>query len=98
MEINFKTSFNEETNDFELEYNDNQTSYKTELDDDEKTFNSSFKEVNEVVTNSYERIQHKPQIENVELIGNKSFEDLGMTEISNLEILEIANKILYGGK
>ena len=54
--------------------------------------------IHNIVEKNYEKLRNKPQIENVELIGNKSFEDLGMTEISNLEILEIANKILYGGK
>lgn len=44
----------------------------------------------------YEALSNKPMIEGVELIKDKSFTDLGLTEVSNQEILEIAKKILGG--
>ena len=50
---------------------------------------ASAKMVNEnrtVSTLDYDLLDHKPQIENVELMGNKSFDDLGLTNISNMEI------------
>lgn len=34
-------------------------------------------------TNDYEKLKNKPSINSVELIGNKEFEDLGMTPITN---------------
>ena len=34
----------------------------------------------------YEILENKPQIESVELVGDKSFEDLGLNGISNSEI------------
>lgn len=42
--------------------------------------------------NDYEQLKNKPQINEVELEGNKSFEELGMTPLTNMEILEIINK------
>ena len=85
--IIFNTIYSEQSYTFNPQYNES-----------DKSFDEDFGEIHNIVENNYEKLRNKPQIENVELIGNKSFEDLGMTEISNLEILEIANKILYGGK
>lgn len=85
--IIFNTTYSEQSYTFNPQYNES-----------DKSFDEDFGEIHNIVENNYEKLRNKPQIESVELIGNKSFEDLGMTEISNLEILEIANKILYGGK
>lgn len=35
---------------------------------------------------NYNNLRNKPSIEDVELIGNKTFEELGLAEIDNLEI------------
>lgn len=40
-------------------------------------------------TSDYRLLKNKPQIEDVELIGNKSFNDLGLINISNMRIEEI---------
>lgn len=40
-------------------------------------------------TRDYERLINKPRIEEVELIGNKNFEDLGLSEISGEELIRI---------
>ena len=37
-------------------------------------------------TSNYEQLSNLPSIEAVQLIGDKSFEDLGLEECSNLEI------------
>lgn len=37
----------------------------------------------------YNDLYNKPQINEVELIGNKTFDDLGMSAMSNLDIWEI---------
>jgi len=37
----------------------------------------------------YEKLKNKPQIETVELVGNKSFEDLGLQPIENTELMEL---------
>lgn len=37
-------------------------------------------------TKDYERLINKPSIENVTLIGNKTFDELGMSSLSNMEI------------
>lgn len=41
------------------------------------------------VTNNYESLSNKPRINDVELCGNKTFEELGMIECSNQDIEEI---------
>ena len=38
---------------------------------------------------NYEEIDNKPSIESVELIGNKTFEDLGISNINKVEISNI---------
>ena len=48
--------------------------------------------VNQVQVNStsnYELLVNKPQIESVELLGNKTFNDLGLSNISNMRIEQI---------
>ena len=40
-------------------------------------------------TTDYNALNNKPQINSVELKGNKSFADLGMAAMSNIEILSI---------
>ena len=40
-------------------------------------------------TSDYERLKNKPQIETVELIGNKTFADLGLNPIDADDLLEI---------
>lgn len=44
----------------------------------------------------YTKLTNKPSIEGVTLEGNRAFIDLGLVEVSNAEILEIAKKILGG--
>ena len=85
--IIFNTTYSEQSYTFNPQYNES-----------DKSFDEDFGEIHNIVENNYEKLRNKPQIENIEMVGNKTFEDLGITEISNIEILEIANKILYGGK
>ena len=49
-------------------------------------------------TSNYEALSNKPKVNGIELTGNKEFEDLGLVEMSNQELLEIANIVLYGGE
>ena len=46
-----------------------------------------------VATTNYNELINKPQINSVELIGNKSFEELGDHTLSNLEIKNIFNRV-----
>lgn len=43
------------------------------------------------VVNDYQALRNKPSINGVTLEDNKGFGDLGMTPLSNLEIMEIIN-------
>lgn len=40
-------------------------------------------------TTNYNALNNKPQINSVQLIGNKSFDDLGMSALTNMDILNI---------
>lgn len=40
-------------------------------------------------TRDYEKLINKPRIEQVELIGNKDFEDLGLVEIDGDDLIRI---------
>lgn len=39
--------------------------------------------------NDYEQLKNKPQIESVTLSGNKTFEDLGLSAISNTDLMDL---------
>lgn len=39
-----------------------------------------------LMANDYNLLDNKPSIENVILIGNKNFEDLGLMSLSNMEL------------
>lgn len=45
----------------------------------------------------YSLLTNKPQINDVTLIGNKSFEELGIQTMTNLEIKEIFDRVFKGG-
>lgn len=40
-------------------------------------------------TNNYNSLKNKPQINSVELQGNKTFDDLGMSALTNIDIFNI---------
>lgn len=46
-----------------------------------------------VYENDYEKLHNKPKINGVELVGNQSFDDLGMSELTALDVFNILNKI-----
>lgn len=43
-------------------------------------------------TDNYEKLKNKPSINRVVLSGDKSFEDLGLSPLSNMEIKNIINR------
>lgn len=43
---------------------------------------------------SYEQLDDLPQINDVTLIGNKSFEDLGAESLTNIDIENIINSVV----
>lgn len=66
----------------------------TFADDDPLT--ASFGETQMITTSDYPSLNHKPQINGVTLIGDKSFEDLGDNPLTNVEIKAIFNRV-FGG-
>ena len=63
-----------------------------------KQLTGNIKEGGSGGTSNYEALSNKPKVNGIELTGNKEFEDLGLVEMSNQELLEIANIVLYGGE
>lgn len=43
----------------------------------------------QIGTKDYEELENKPQIESVELIGNKTFEDLGLESLNNEDLMHL---------
>lgn len=54
---------------------------------------ADFGETTFIRTDNYDELLNKPQINGVELKGNKTFEDLGDTPLTNLEIKAIFDNI-----
>ena len=53
-----------------------------------------------IVNTDYDVLENKPRINGVELVGNKTFEDLGEETISNAElqsIIEAQYNLIFGG-
>lgn len=83
MEVAFKATFTE------------QESFKTTMNEGE-TLDTDFGEVSKVSTTDYNELFHKPQINGVELKGNKTFDDLGDHTMTNAEIKAMFDRI-FGG-
>lgn len=45
-------------------------------------------------TKDYNKLKNHPQINDIELIGNRTFEDLGADSLTNLEIDAIINSVV----
>lgn len=59
------------------------------LDEEEELEVDLENEVSEIYIYEYQKLTNKPSINGVELIGNKTFEDLGLSPLSNEEIENI---------
>lgn len=81
----FKVGFHEEGSTFGLTFSDPQP------------MTVNFRGVKVVETGDYEKLSNKPSINDVMLIGNKTFEELGDRNLSNLEIKAIFDRIFDNG-
>ena len=50
--------------------------------------------LNLVISGSYNDLSDKPKINSVELVGNKTFEDLGAERLTNSDIELIINSVV----
>ena len=64
---------------------------------DNDDLNADFDNVQIVHTDNYEELYNKPSINEVELIGNKTFEELGDHLLTNIEIKQIFDRVFKGG-
>ena len=49
-----------------------------------------------VYENDYEKLHNKPKINGVELVQDKSFEDLGFSELTALDVFNILDNVWKG--
>lgn len=69
-----------------------------EIEMDSNDIDVSAEMPNEIVVNNYNSLKNKPSINNVELVGNKTLEDLGITEyvegeIANFDFIKIVPEL-----
>ena len=57
-----------------------------EVNEAKETIDLNLEDINIISENDYEKLVKKPRINEVELIGNKTFEELGLEECLNQEI------------
>lgn len=55
----------------------------------EAPLSGTLKMADRVIEKDYEKLKNKPSINGVELVSDKSFEDLGDHVLTNFEILEL---------
>lgn len=72
----------EELEDEEIVIDESSSNEEVEVED---------REIINLGTNDYKKLKNKPQIEGVELISNKSFEELGAKSLTNMEIERLIN-------
>lgn len=65
---------------------------------DNDDLNADFGDVTMVHTDNYEDLYNKPSINEVELIGNKTFDELGDHTLTNKEIKSIFDRVFKGGQ
>lgn len=53
----------------------------------------TLKQADRVVEKDYEKLVNRPSINGVELIKDKSFEDLGMSEMTALDVYKILENV-----
>ena len=49
-----------------------------------------------IYENDYEKLKNKPSINGVELVQDKSFEDLGFSELTALDVFNILDNVWKG--
>lgn len=60
--------------------------------------NAGFGNTQVVATGDYNDLANKPSINEVELKGNKTFEELGDHMLTNIEIKKIFDRVFKGGQ
>lgn len=63
---------------------------------DDSAFTANFDTSQQVITGDYNVLYNKPSINDVELVGNKYCEDLGIFNLSNIQIKAIFDRV-FGG-
>lgn len=65
---------------------------------DDERLKSGFENTYEIHTDNYDDLYNKPSINEVELKGNKTFDELGDHTLTNKEIKSIFDRVFKGGQ
>lgn len=79
---------------FGVTFKDSDRSFGASFSSSDETFGIKVQDYTEVLIKDYNKLDNKPQIESVTLQGNKTFEDLGMSALSNQEIRDLIDLIV----
>ena len=66
--------------------------------DSTENLNAGFGNTQVIPTGNYNDLANKPSINEVELKGNKTFEELGDHLLTNIEIKQIFDRVFKGGQ
>lgn len=83
---------------FTLEFEEEAKEFCLELEEETQGFGLCFSEAEQIHTDDYNDLINKPSINEVELKGNKTFEELGDRILSNAEIKAIFDRVFKGGQ
>lgn len=83
----------EEDQETEIEVEDEGAELEVPVEDEETELEVEVEDETQVFNLDYNHLVNKPRINDVELIHGKTFEELGINPMTNLEIKEIFNRV-----
>lgn len=86
----------EEEKELEITVEDEGEELEVQIEDEETELEVDVEDETQVFNLDYNHLVNKPRINDVELIHGKSFEELGINPMSNLEIKAIFDRV-FGG-
>lgn len=86
----------EEEKELEITVEDEGEELEVQIKDEETELEIDVEDETQVFNLDYNHLVNKPRVNDVELVGDKSFEELGVNPMTNIEIKEIFNRV-FGG-
>ena len=84
--------------DFKATFKGNESAtFRAEFTESDSTFTANFGALQCIITGDYNALANKPQINDVEVIHNKTLEDYGVFNLTNQEIKDIFDRVFNGG-
>lgn len=76
---------------FEIEFDNSVNEFEIDMESSVQEIELQEENIMNIGTKNYKELYNKPSIEGVTLVDNKTFEDLGATSLTNLEIEKLIN-------